>query len=483
MGNPSAGVTKENPYWFGSLTAFFLAASICTLLYFVLVSKSLPTQDDFCRAAAVPVTNYPPKAFPVGIIASVVWSYHNWSARWAGIGLETVLLRFFRLPEFYPVLLVFLGVVQCLALYIAVKQFIADTRSALFLTVLAGSIYWANAPGLGEGFFWVPAVVEYQLPLTLTVLLFSLFASSHARDSSKSRVWRITLGCILAFLLPAFHELLGAVVVLLASVIVVALMLQRRPQWKTWTAIWVAAGVGFLIVFVAPANAIRGIHLAHRAIVRTTLLISLETFRYAVLPWCLDLKLWLLAILFWVDPHFASVQRRPPDASFAFSIGIVFCAWTLIVVLAISAPIWQLGYVSPARVMNVVYGLFLVGWIVMAFILTRPLASLPIHPVHRTAMCSVALILLSFQLVANHNNLLAASDIYRGRLTSWNAQLNRRFLLLRSVRPDTEVRLERLSTYPRSFDEWDIAEDPAIWSNRCLAEYFGVTSVALEGSR
>src|ERR1700680_3445340 len=200
MEQPSNDLETGHPYWFGSLASFFAAASICAALYCVLVTKSLPTQDDFCRAAAVPVTIYPPKVFPVGIIVSVVWSYHNWSARWAGIGLETLLLRFIRLPEFYPVLLLLLAVIQGLILYFAIEQFFTDTRSALFLTVLVGSIYWANMPGLGEGFFWLPAVVEYQLALALTILVFSLLAPSRARKSSN--VWRITIGCLLAFLIP-----------------------------------------------------------------------------------------------------------------------------------------------------------------------------------------------------------------------------------------------------------------------------------------
>jgi hypothetical protein len=471
----------EHPYRFGSLAVFFLACAICAFLYFATVIKSLPAQDDFCRAAAVPVSNYPPKVFPVGLINSVVWEYNNWTPRWAGIGLETILLRSVRLPDFYPALLVFLAAIQCLALYVAIKQFLHDTRSALFLTALVASIYWTNMPDRGEGLFWLPAAVEYQLGLALFLLLFSLLASSPADGSRKSVVGRTIVGCILAFLLPAFHELLGAAAILIATVTLVTLVLKRRPQWKMWAPVWAAAAIGFLIVFVAPGNAIRSIHLTHRAIVRTTLLLSLDTLVDPVLIWCLDLKLWLLALLIWVDPHFASVRRRLPSSG--YSIGMVFCVWVLVMALAISAPIWQLGYQNPTRVLNVIYGLFLIGWIVMAFLLTRPLATFPVHPVHRAAMCTAALILLALQIVANQNNLTAASDIYRGRLTSWNAQLDRRFHLLRSVSPGTDVRVEPLSVYPRSFQAWDISPDPEMWSNRCLAQYYHMNSVATQVPR
>jgi hypothetical protein len=93
-------------------------------------------------------------------------------------------------------------------------------------------------------------------------------------------------------------------------------------------------------------------------------------------------------------------------------------------------------------------------------------------------MRSITLILLSALIVTSNNTLLGLADILHGRTRSWNAQLYRRFDLLKSVNRDSDVRVEQLSTHPLSYIGWDdVTNDPDNWSNQCVSGYFGTHSV------
>src|SRR6516164_1642991 len=85
---------------------------------------------------------------------STKWVYLNWSGRWAGIGLETLLLSTTTLPSAYPWLVFMLIVIQYLLLYLAIWNFVEDARLAAYLSAVTASVYWATMPDRQTGIFW-----------------------------------------------------------------------------------------------------------------------------------------------------------------------------------------------------------------------------------------------------------------------------------------------------------------------------------------
>ena len=152
--------------------------------------------------------------------------------------------------------------------------------------------------------------------------------------------------------------------------------------------------------------------------------------------------------------------------------------------IGIIMTIWKTGEPVKPRTLNLIYGVFLAGWVSMVFLLVRPILSFSVHRTQRLALRSIILILLAVLIASSGNTLLGLADIIHGRARSWNAQLNRRFALLNSANRETDLIVEPLSVHPLSYISWDdVTEDPSNWSNQCVSQYFGVTSVRIPNPR
>jgi hypothetical protein len=439
--------------------------------------------DDFCRASAAPLTAFPSKA-NVGIVDYGRWSYFNWSGRWASIALETFLLSSTPQPKFYPWLLLSVIAAECFLVYVAIKQYFPDARSSWYVATLLALIYWANLPGPKGGMFWIAGNVENQLGVPLALLIFALMQSPKATGTVSPKFWRTVAASLLALIIPGFHELLGALVVIIVSGTTILLFARKsRSRWL-WLAVCFAAAIGFLIVFLAPGNAIRATTYPDRGNHRLALKLSLETAYFYLLPWCLDFKHWLLAAILWLDPRFAFPRRQVPGLSSLRSAGSFCCVWLSSLLIAIVGAIWKTGAPLPPRTMNLVYGVFLAGWVVMSLLLKRPILHLSIHRTQRFGLRSILLILLSALIASSSNTVLGLSDLLHGRTRSWNAEMSRRFDLLKSGNRYSDLQLSPLPVHPYSYIPWEeVTADPTYWSNQCISQYFGVKSVRLSSSR
>lgn len=456
--------------------ALIVAITICTCLFVALASQTFPLQDDFCRAAAVPATEFPPQEFPKGLAASVGWTYQHWSGRWASIGLETILLP--SVPARYPWLLVFLAVAQAGLLYAALRQLGLRSAAALFYTAVFALVLWSGLPAVQEGVFWITGLIEYQLSLVLALLLFALLLSPDTQNSA-ARTTRAAIAILLAFLLPAFHELLGGVLVLVLFAASVVVIQRRDARHGMWIAVCVVAVISFLIVFVAPGNAVRASAFPNHARPLLTLRLSLETARDYLLPWFLDLKHWVLAVIICLDPMIAVIRKRLSAISFK-TLAALSLALLALILVAIVAASWNVGSTLAGRTMDLIYGIFLAGWIAIAFLLGGSLEGWSLNPTHRRALRSVALVLLAVAAVGSSNNVSVLTDLGSGRVSIWHAHLRERFQTLRSSDRASDVQLQPLPVFPNSLFAHDITPDPAKWSNRCLSTYFDVHSVRTE---
>src|SRR5215469_17331810 len=125
-----------SPYHPFARIALVVAIAISACLFIAVASQTFPFLDDFCRAAGIPATALPPQVFPVGLTASLGWTYQHWQGRWVPCVLETILLRSSRTPELYPWLLILLTITDCGLLYAAVQQICRSKSTALFYSGL-----------------------------------------------------------------------------------------------------------------------------------------------------------------------------------------------------------------------------------------------------------------------------------------------------------------------------------------------------------
>jgi hypothetical protein len=392
------------------------------------------------------------------------------------------------LPGAYPWIIFTLIVVQCLFLYLAIWNFVEDARLTLYLSALIASAYWANMPSPEEVIFWVPGAVDDQLPLTLGLLLFSFILSRHPSAKAWSTRFRIIAASGLGLVTPAFHELVGGALVLALSAITASAFLWGSSDRKMWFTVWAATVIGFLVVFVAPGNFHR-LNLARGETPPNYLMLFHMLFhgllrdiwRY-ILPWCLDFKHWLLAVVIWLDPGVAAVRAKYSGmSSFRAIVGFAL-VWLLSIVMSLAVPIYIFAK-PPGRTLDLIYGVFLIGWITLAFLLTRPHPRFSLQPAYRVATLSTALFVFSLLLLTSNNTVTGMLDIVSGRARSWSAEMNNRFTTLKTAGPSADLVLPPISAHPgilSAFD--DIHEKPEYWANQCLSLYFGVSSVQVSTS-
>jgi hypothetical protein len=368
---------------------------------------------------------------------------------------------------------------QCLLMYFAVWELVGDARLALYLSAVIACVYWATMPAPQQGIFWVLGAVESQMPLTLGSLLFALVLSRRPTDTKQATRLAMAAACALGFVIPAFHELAGGVLVLALSAITATAFLSKSSQRKMWLIVLTASAIGFVVVFVAPGNSVRMAATPTRGNYVALIKGLSGTVQEYVLPWCLDFKHWILAVLLWFDPRVAALRKKLPGMSSFRAISGFVLVWISLIIIAICATIWNIGVQPPGRTMNLIYGVFLMGWIALAFLVTRPDPSFSLHPAHRATALSAALFLLSALVATSNNTVRSAQDIVSGRARSWNVEMNHRFALLKSAGRNAEVLLPPLTGHPNVLAMSDISDDPNNWSNRCLSLYFGPASVRI----
>src|SRR5437667_4354815 len=146
-----------------AVVTFLLCVTLIAFLVLALARHTRPMQDDFCRAVLVPEptwSNVPPLLQRPGIAKMTALNYLNWSGRWAGVGLEILLLSTMPLPESYPYLVIALIATQLLLLFFSIRLITSDYRLAAYVTTLIVSVYWATMPSPQQGLFWIPGALE-----------------------------------------------------------------------------------------------------------------------------------------------------------------------------------------------------------------------------------------------------------------------------------------------------------------------------------
>jgi hypothetical protein len=204
----------------------------------------------------------------------------------------------------------------------------------------------------------------------------------------------------------------------------------------------------------------------------------LHTIHHHILPWWLDFKHWLLAIVLWFDPSVASVRAKFSGMSSFRAISGFVLVWFSSIMMAVGTAIWSQSKIEiDGRTLDFIYGVYLSGWVTLAFLLIRPHPRFSLHPDHRVTTLSSALFLLSVLVAASANTVTSISDIVSGRAKSWSAELNMRFAVLKTADRNADVIFSPLSTDPENLAWNDIKGDPKNTWNQCLSLLFHVHSI------
>lgn len=249
-----------------------------------------------------------------------------------------------------------------------------------------------------------------------------------------------------------------------------------------WTACLAAALAGFLVVYIAPGNAVRRAEFLFAGNLGVTMRLTMQQLISDVLPWVLDVRLLFgTALILLLVPECITDNRR--QKSEPRDLVIVVLTWIAVLIAAVAAASWATGSNLILRTLDGIYLVFLTGWF-WVFVMAKRhfgrgeplLAATPLLR-RPAATIFVAAMLLTGNTWKQVRDLRGAAPAYS------NAMGDRwRSLEAASANGTPDVTVKPVWPHPKSYIAYfELREDPNYWENRSVANYFGLRSVRMAG--
>jgi hypothetical protein len=160
---------------------------------------------------------------------------------------------------------------------------------------------------------------------------------------------------------------------------------------------------------------------------------------------------------------------------------LIPAVWLLTVGGIFLAMGWAVGMPGPARVYNVTYGVFLLGWIATLFVWTRDLAIDGDNEIGARARL-VASLVLAVGLLTSANAARGIRDFFGEQsVVRFRSEMQQRFAAVAAAKAhgSDEAVLTLVPQIPESYPQVDIGADPEHWRNQCVASYFGLNRIRI----
>ena len=281
-----------------------------------LIVWTVPTADDFCGGYYAGSYGQAFRSF----FPLVSYVYHSWGGRWAAVALDLLIYPLITSSVFagYSWAVGAIFCACCVAFYGLIRILLGTAISrkrAAMLAAAGFAIYWTGVPLPGGTLYWLPAAVEYVLPLPLVVAVAWLMLRSEAAENQSRRVGYTAGACLVVFLTTGLHELAAtAVTVWLATISFVLLVFLPSQAKKGWMVVTLTAAAGTIVSVSAPGNAVR-LHTEFGAFARHWTSVIHVISRQAMvywLPWLFSPRLVAASAILATTPWFHQVTSRWP---------------------------------------------------------------------------------------------------------------------------------------------------------------------------
>ncbi|MFQ3536086.1 MAG: DUF6056 family protein [Aggregatilineales bacterium] len=422
--------------------------------------------DDFCIKAL---------SMRLGWWDAVLYVYQGWTGTFSGLAFQALAPA----PE-HLAIPIFLTLVAWLwLLYLAVHRLTSglmlDNQSliSLALACILCAVFLSSLPSMGlhQSLYWYTGFIPYTLPTVIALLYILLLGRL---KGAWSALFFFALSFVLAGFNPGFT---GAQLVWLG---LFSLFTLRRKgiRWQLLSSL-LGASLGFVIVAVAPGNAFR------IALSAT----SLDWVRaLALLPQVLEL---LVGYMFFNAP-LGTLALCVVPAIFAYYLGkplakkrvvtssILICSLATGSAIVTFLPrLYIFGdFPPPPRywtlsIASVIWALPILGYLIGLLIRAdrRPAGYLP-----RYAQIAVVILALGVALNGVPTALQAVS-----RQSAYAAMWDQRDAYLRTFSGRAEIGLVYARSFRNAFEMEDLTNNPAEWTNKCIADYYDLSAVLPNG--
>ena len=465
--------------------AWLLAVLIFAALvlpFFLAAPGAHPATDDFTFAAYTGKTWQATHSLPHVLkdaLSYALRTWRDWQGTVTGVVVMTLNPAVFSLPAYWlhaPVLLgLHIAACLCFLAHFARRLRVAPPlRGLMALGLTAISLLFL--PDMTEGIYWFNGAWFYTGANAVALLLLTAVD----RQALRGRVLPCAALGVVAFLLGMDNYITAMMTA--AALFFLGLSrlyaAERRAGWRT-LAFLLPLGLGLALSVIAPGNAVRmaadGAHEAGAGYLAFAVVLTMREAAGYLLRFAV--KTPLLALLLALTPALAQAL---PDRRGVPPIPAVLAALYLLLCAMIIPHVYASGYAGSGRVVNLYH---------MAVVLGLPfvwvLALRRLSPALRKRIAqgrAMAGILAGFALVLclalgqGRNYAKLIGDRLDGTQAAYIAQFEREYALCRAAGEEKEVLLPRWTVQTLT-GKPTVYPDPDVWTNRSMADYFGLKSV------
>ena len=465
-----------------------VAVCLAVLLVFIFLAQfAQPSSDDFCMASGVNDN---------GLIAHLWNHYLEWSGRYSGNALYAVYPLAFDLFDGYR----FIPAVVIAALFLATAFFLSTlfrtrlyARPVLLSSLCFVCIYLLGMMSPASGLYWMAGAFTYQTANILFLVTLGLMIRLAERQKSSSNYFIVFTVLLLVVVIAIGANETSMLAITGAALLGVLVHLRsgRAILWP-WMVILAMSLVCFDVVYFSPGNAIRAADFPLRHDLPRSINGSLSVGLKILWIWISSPVLLISSLLApFALSRLLVLSGRSFIVSNSLIAALVLCTVTMPVVLQFPAW-WAMGGWPPARTVDAIYFLFLVGWFLSVGAITvRLLGGGEAEPVkqHNSPYVAMSLLILSVlfsvAVVGNNAFRLAKTDLFE-LARPYHAYLNQRYEQIEQALANEQRDLvveDYQGEYPRTIFFNDIMHDPDHWRNVCYADYFGLEKIKKEHYR
>ena len=457
------------------------AGILVMLVYLLLGHYAHPSADDFCMAAGVQRD---------GLLPHLLHHYQEWSGRYASNTLYALYPLVFGFDSGYqllPILVISL-------LFLSMAWFLAGlfrlplrTPGILLATLVFLVIYLLGMRSVASGLYWNAGALTYQSGNILLLLQLGLMLRLVDRQEDMKR--KAALIAVMVFVIImgiGTHETNMIVVI---GLLATAVIFQFHLGWsyiRLWLFLLLLALAASAVVFLSPGNLERAATFPMRHDLARSVDGSLAMgFR--------TLGIWLKSPLFIVStllaPFLVSALYRVSSRTIHVSKWIIF----VLILVTVTAPFvlqfpawWAMGGFPPARTVDAIYFVFLLGWFLTVIAITVPfvgesgiLSQDPRRQVSRTVSLWILSVLWVAAIGMNGKFIRAGGDLLF-RAAPYHEYMQDRKRLIRHAKVQQQFYLTVPAfdgEYPATIYYNDIRHDPRDWRNNCYAQYYGLQGI------
>lgn len=398
--------------------------------------------------------------------------YNSWQGLYSSafiLALQPGLINE-RMYALTPIIIMALGYIFTLLsvhllnkMYLRKSFFFSMTAALVLLTLL---MIWL--PSTTEGLYWYNGAMNY-MPWVFTNF-FNIFLLLYLKDKPLSRQKKIilTFSVILSFLTSGANHVTAFANILF----LLALFIYFRRKYLLLP--FVAACIGFAIMYVAPGTAIRAAYFRESTVMET--IIDVIFKMVSVLNEWINLQ-WIFSLV--VITPIAFVIACKNKEKFSGRL-FIFTFFISIIVLCgmFSVPRYAMGGFGNPRVTNVIWITFTVlSWInytlFLGFLMRKNIIRDKKFSPKSAQIIATSLVCFGILLTTIHENsnpVKTAMELRNGNAKAYCAEMDSRFEIYKD-KTLTEAQIKPLKTKSILF-LGDIGKNPNIWPNTSLSEYY-----------